>query len=140
MIPIGLFVVVGGMMVVVGGKENALLGFITLVFGLVYGGLGILQLFAGLAIRRLENWARLTIGILSIFGLLGIPIGTLISGYFLYLCFSQKGTYVCSPEYHRIVANTPHIQYKTSIVVWILLGLFLLLTFLGIVGILFFEG
>jgi hypothetical protein len=66
-------------------------------------------------------------------GLIGFPIGTLISVYFLYLLLSQKGAYVFSPEYAQVIAATPHIQYKTSIVVWIFLGLLLVVIFLAIV-------
>jgi hypothetical protein len=34
---------------------------------------------------------------------------------------------VFSDEYKRVIAETPHIKYRTSIVVWIFLGLLLLL-------------
>ena len=93
----------------------------------VFLGLAALQIWAGIGLRRLSPWARIPSGILSGFGLLGFPIGTLINGYILYLLFSKKGTTVFSEEYKRAIAQTPHIKYRTSLVVWILLGLLLLL-------------
>lgn len=132
-IPISLFVVVAGFSAMAQGADPAV-GPVTIVLGLFYGAIGVLQYFLARGIRRLQNWARITIGVLSVPGLLGFPIGTLISAYFLYLCFSEKGKYVCTPQYQQIVANTPHIKYKTSIVVWIFLGLLVLLIGIGIVA------
>jgi len=54
--------------------------------------------------------------------LIGFPIGTLIHGYILYLYWGTKGRKVFSPEYKQIIAGTPHVKYKTSIIIWILLG------------------
>lgn len=88
--------------------------------------LGVAQVWTGLGLRRLQKWARVPTGIMSGIGLLGIPIGTIINGYILYLVFSQKGKTVLSDEYLAVIAQTPHIKYRTSIVVWIVLGLFLL--------------
>jgi hypothetical protein len=65
--------------------------------------------------------------VLSEVGLLGFPIGTLINGYILYLLLSKKGRKVFSDEYRQIVSLTPHIKYRTSIVVCILLGLIVLM-------------
>ena len=89
--------------------------------------LGAAQLWAGWGLRRLKKSARVPTGILSGIGLLGFPLGTIINGYILYLVFSQKGTTVFSDEYHTVIAQTPHIKYRTSIVVWILVGLVLLI-------------
>ena len=82
----------------------------------------------------MKKSARVPTGILSGIGLLGFPLGTIINGYILYLVFSQKGTTVFSDEYHAVIAQTPHIKYRTSIVVWILVGLVLLLIAIGIVA------
>ena len=57
----------------------------------------------------------------SVIGLLAIPVGTIISGYFLYLLLSKKGTVIFSPQYKQIIAATPHIKYKTSKIVIALL-------------------
>lgn len=89
--------------------------------------LGGFQLFCGIGIRKLRPWARIVAGVLSGIGLLGFPLGTIINGYILYLLFSKKGTTVFSEEYQRVIAATPHVKYRTSIIVWIFLALLLLL-------------
>ena len=60
---------------------------------------------------------------LSVCALFAVQLGTLIGFYMLYLLLSKKGTMVFSPEYKEIIAQTPHMKYKTSPVVWIALGL-----------------
>jgi hypothetical protein len=89
--------------------------------------LGLGQFIVGRGLRRLKHWARIPSGILSGIGLLGFPIGTLINAYILYLLFSAKGKMVFSDEYREVIEHTPHIQYRTSIVVWILVGLLVVL-------------
>lgn len=90
-------------------------------------GLAVLELLLGKGVRQLKPWIRVPVGIFSSIGLLSIPVGTLINGYTLYLVFSKKGRTVLSPEYQDVIAATPQIKYKTSIVVWIFLGLLVLL-------------
>jgi hypothetical protein len=99
--------------------------------------LGAGQIWVGSGLRRLRKWARLPTGILSGLGLLGFPIGTLINGYILYLIFSQKGSTVFSDEYQAVIEQTPHIKYRTSVIIWIFLGLVLLLLAIGIFAALF---
>ena len=41
---------------------------------------------------------------------------------------------VFSDEYRAVIEQTPHIKYRTSIIVWIVLGLLLLLIVFGIIG------
>ena len=129
----GTFVLIAGIGVVLGASSGgrAVEGVLLGAFFLVLGGM---QLWVGLAIRRLKSWARIPVGILSGIGLLGFPIGTLINGYILYLVFSEKGKMVFSEEYQAVVRQTPHIKQRTSIVVWILLGVLLVLLGLVIVG------
>ena len=110
------------------GKEEAM----TIPIGIGLVVLGLLQLWLAVGIRKLKRGAKIPAIILSVIGLIGIPIGTLISVYFLYLLCSQKGTMVFSDEYARVIAETPHIKYKTSIFVWILLALLLALLAFGI--------
>jgi hypothetical protein len=92
------------------------------------------QLWVGTGLRRLRKWARIPTGVLSGIGLLGFPLGTLINGYILYLIFSRKGKTVFSEEYRAVIEQTPHIKYRTSIVVWVLLGLVLVLILIGIIA------
>lgn len=86
-----------------------------------------LQGWTGLKMRKLNPAARTPATVISGIGLLGFPLGTLISAYILWLLHSTKGKYVFTPEYAAIQAATPHIKYKTSIVVWILFGLVVLM-------------
>src|SRR5262245_5667853 len=85
--------------------------------------LGAAQLFAGWGVRSFRPWGRIVGCILSGIGLLGFPIGTLINGYILYLFLSKKGRTIFAPEYQAVIAATPHVKYKTSIIVWIFLAL-----------------
>ena len=96
--------------------------------------LGVGQILVGTGLRRLKRWARIPTGILSGLGLLGFPLGTLINGYILYLIFCQKGQTVFSDEYRAVIEQTPHIKYRTSIVVWILLGLVVFLIGFGLIS------
>ena len=93
--------------------------------GLLAVGVG--QFFAGYGVRALRPWGRVIGCILSAIGLIGFPIGTLINGYILYLFLSKKGRTIFAPEYQDVIAATPHVKYKTSILVWIFLALLLAL-------------
>jgi hypothetical protein len=88
---------------------------------------GIGYLVAGWGARALRPWGRIVGCILAAIGLLGFPVGTLINGYILYLFLSKKGRTIFSPEYLDVIAATPHVKYRTSIIVWIFLGLVVLL-------------
>lgn len=107
-----------------------------------FGVIGILCLAVASGLRKLKPWARVTAIVLSglsvIVSLFAMPqsvIGLLIHAYILYILISAKSTLVFGPYYQEVIAATPHIKYRTSIVVWILLGLFLLILVL-----LFFSG
>jgi hypothetical protein len=80
-----------------------------------------------MGLRKLRPWSRIASGIFSGFGLLGFPLGTLLSGCILYLFFPKKDSTVFSESYQRVIAATPHLEYRTPLYVWILLGIFLLL-------------
>jgi len=127
-----------GLLYFLGGTGFALLGlvscmggtFASIMIGLALAGVGAGQIVVGVGLRRLRSWARIPTGILSGLGLLGFPMGTLINGYILYLIFCQKGATVFSDDYKQVIAETPHIKYRTSIIVWIFLGLlFFLIVF-----------
>jgi glucose-6-phosphate-specific signal transduction histidine kinase len=72
--------------------------------------------------------------IISAIGLLGFPCGTILSAYLLYLLLSPKGEMVFSEGYKDIVRATPHIKYRTSIIVWILLFLLIGILAFFIIG------
>lgn len=86
---------------------------------------GAIQFAAGWGVRAFRPWGRVVGIILSVIGLIGFPIGTLISAYILYLFLSKKGRTIFSPDYQDVIAATPHVKYKTSIIVWIFLALVL---------------
>ncbi len=95
--------------------------------GVVVFVLGVAQFFTGLGLRRFNPYARIVAIVLNAISLLNLPVGTLVSVYFLYLLLSKKGQMVFSPQYQQIIAATPHVKYRTSKVVWIVAGLFALL-------------
>lgn len=104
-----------------------------LIFGILILSLGLLQGFAGYALTRLQSWARIVTIVQSAFSLIFFPIGTLIATYFMYLLLSQKGSYLFTDEYKAVMAATPEVKYRTSIFLWGLLALFVLVL-LVIVG------
>lgn len=128
LLPIGLFGLVAG----VAGVNQSGGGF-TRLLALVLLGMGLFQLFAGLGLRKLKGPARIAAAVIAGIGLIGFPLGTLINGYILYLLFSKKGATIFSDSYQQIVAETPHIIYKTSVVVWVILGILLVVIIGGII-------
>ncbi len=107
------------------------------VIALFAGLFTVLYFWVGLGLRALKPQARTPAMLLLAIGLLGFPIGTLINGYGLYLVMSKKGEFVLSKEYAEIRRQTPHIRYKTSVVVWILVAFLVLVMFLALMGALF---
>lgn len=101
-------------------------------FAALYAVLALLSLVVGHELRALTPWARIAAIVFAGIGLLGFPIGTLINGYILYLLLSQKGRRIFQPDYLQIVAATPEVKYRTSVVVWIVLGVILLGIFAAI--------
>jgi hypothetical protein len=106
------------------------------IFAILFFLIGAAQFAVAIGLRRLKSWARPIAGLFAGIGLIGFPIGTIINAYILYLLFSKKGKTVFSPEYQEVIAQTPHIKYRTSIIVWIILAAFLIL--FG--ALLFFTG
>ena len=103
--------------------------------GAFYLVMGLLQGFTAYGIRRFKGWARIIAIIFSVIGLIVFPLGTLISGYFLYLLLSEKGKVVFSDWYQQVIAKTPHIKYRTSKIAWVALGLLVLLILVVVGGV-----
>jgi len=101
--------------------------------GALYLLFGVLGFFVARGIRKLRPWARITAIVLAAIGLLGFPVGTLINGYILYLLLSGKGKRIFESDYADVVAATPDIKYKTSIVTWIAV-IVLLLVVVGVIA------
>ncbi len=106
------------------------------IMGVLFIAIGAIQFQIGRWLRALNPKARTPATIFAILGLLGFPFGTLINGYILYLLRSKKGAMVFSESYSEVIAATPHIKYKTSIVVWIFVGLLVLMLGLAMIGML----
>lgn len=103
----------------------------TVVMIVILGLLAAIQGVCGYGIRNLKSWGRIMGIVLGAIGLIGFPVGTIISAYILYLLISRKGGMVFSAEYKEIIAATPEVKYKTSIIVWIILGIIVL----GVIGV-----
>lgn len=103
------------------------------VMGALFVVLGVGQGFVGYGLRRLKSWARIPATIVSCIGLLGFPVGTLINAYILSKLLGKEGRFVMTPEYQQIIAATPHVKRKSSIVALVLLVL-LLITLIGIIA------
>lgn len=128
---VGILYYLASFSMVIGGIGLLTLGFkgeqtqLGFAIGLIYLILGALSLVFARGIRQLKPWARTTCIVLSAVGLLGFPVGTLINGYILYLMLASKGKRIFEPDYPAIITATPHIKYRTSILVWVVLGLLL---------------
>lgn len=111
----------------------------TILLGVFYLALAVLYGVIGKAIRNLRPWSRIAAIVLSAIGLIGFPLGTIISGYILYLMVCAKGQLVFTPEYKSVIEQTPHMKYKTSKLVIILL-LVLVAVFLLVIGLAIFSA
>ena len=98
-----------------------------ILIGLVFLFLSIVQIVTAIGLWRLQRWSRPGATILAVFGLLVIPIGTIVSLYAIYILLSPKGRVVFSDEYKQIIRETPHIKYKTSPLMWFLFVLLVIL-------------
>ena len=111
----------------------------------------------GYGLRNLQVWARWVTIVLSALTLLyfavivigggvvggasiagaimlGLAIPALITGYIFYLVVGSKGAMVFSSEYREVIKQTPHIKYKTSLLIKIFLALIVGLIVLGIIA------
>lgn len=89
--------------------------------------------FTAFGLRRLRGWTRIPTILFSCIGLLGFPMGTLINALILIRVASKKGGFVLTPEYQRIIAATPHVKRKSSILALLLLAI-LVIVLIGIIG------
>lgn len=88
---------------------------------LLITALGLLQGWIGYGLRRLRRAAQIPATVFSVLGLLAFPLGTVINLYILSQLLSKKAAFVLTPEYHQIIATTPHVKRKTSKAAWIVL-------------------
>jgi len=88
--------------------------------GLVLAALCAVTLAVAYGLRGLRPWVRVPAIVLTVLGLFNFPVGTLLSGYVLYLLLNAKGRFVLTSEYAQIVAATPHMKYRSSTLVLVL--------------------
>lgn len=106
------------------------------LFSLIYCVPGIIAAILGYGFRTLKPWVKIPGTIISGIGLLGIPIGTMINGYILYLIWCEKGKRVLADDYATIIAQAPHVKYKRTVGDWIATALIigLLVAILGLIA------
>lgn len=92
---------------------------------ILYGLTGIAGLVLGLGLRRLDPRVRVPSAVFCGFGLLLGPVSALINAYFIYLLLCAKGRMVFSAKYRQVMEQTPHVRYRTSVLIW---GVFFALT------------
>jgi hypothetical protein len=127
----------------------AAMGFGCLVATAFYIGIGY-------GLTHLQTWARWTVVVLVSLGLLNTVVSSVITimanpvvglialivvggiyGLILYLLISSKAGVVFSKEYKEVIRKTPHIKYKISLIVKILLGFLLFIIVLGVLAAIF---
>ena len=130
---LGSLYVAGGVFMIIGGTR-VLSNFqardtTAETVGYLLGAIGvpIILIVLGLKMRKLRKVAVIIGGLFHLGTLFLVPIGTLIGSLILFSIFNKKGRYVVTQEYKEIVVQTPHIKYRTSIITWLLLAIFLLL-------------
>jgi hypothetical protein len=108
-----------------------------LLLGIFFMLLGVGMGVAAYGLRRLQSWARpLTIlvsSVVTIIGLINLSWGVVIHIYIFAQMLGKRGKFVMAPEYQRIIAATPHVKRKTSVVVWVVL-IVLLILLIGIIA------
>ncbi len=97
---------------------------VVLVFICILSGLAFFQIWLGFGLHRLNPLARIMGMVFAALGTLAIPIGTIFGIYVMYLLISAKGEYVFSPPYKDVIAATPHLKYRLSVItriaIWLL--------------------
>ncbi len=108
------------------------IGVVTLIYAAVYFAIGSLVALVSSGLYKLSDVGKIGGAIFSVLSLCGIPIGTLLGAYMLYLLFSEKGNSIFTQRYRSIVKETPHIRTRIPVFVWIILACSGLLLVLGI--------
>jgi len=111
----------------------AAVGLFVALMGFVVLAISVAHLLAGRSMRTLNPKGKMLSVIVTAIGLLN-PCGIPIAGYLLYLLLSTKGEMVFSDHYKEIIQATPHIKYRTSIIVWIFLFLLIAVILMGIIA------
>jgi len=118
-------------------EHAAAMRFAMIVFG-VMAVFSIFGLFVGWSLFKLKSWAKIASTVLLVPNLLSIPVGTAISGYFLWILHNEKGKEVFSDKYRRAVEATPDIHAGRRLM--IIVGVLVVVVFLAAIGLAFFFG
>ena len=108
------------------------IGVVTLIYAAVYFAIGALVALVSSGLYKLSDVGKIGGAIFSVLSLCGIPIGTLLGAYMLYLLFSEKGNFIFTQRYRSFVKQTPHIRTRIPVFVWIILACSGLLIVLGV--------
>ena len=78
-----------------------------------------LQFALGWFINKLQTWAKIVATVFMVIGLLGVPVGTAINGYFLWVFHCEKGKVIFSDDYREAVRLTPNMKPNAGVIVTI---------------------
>lgn len=84
--------------------------------GVVLLALAVICAVLAYGLRGLRPWVRVPAIGASVIGLFGFPFGSILNGYVLYLLLCAKGRCVLGPDYAAVLAATPHVRYRSSLV------------------------
>jgi hypothetical protein len=128
-------VILCGLIATLGAQGKSMVPLVAVIVeALVLGAVAGLLLWCAGKFKRLDPRGIIPGTIVAAIGLLSIPIGTVINGFILYFIYSDKGRFVFSDEYRRVVEATPQIVCKTALWVKIVIGL-VVVAFLAFVAI-----
>ncbi len=119
----GLYLFIGIKEIIHSSAESSELGFAIFISAFILGTIAALQFATGLGLRRRKPWSRIVAIVFSVIGLIAIPLGTIVSAYVLYLLLCKKGRFVFSAEYGHVISETPHLRYRSSVIVWVVICL-----------------
>ena len=97
------------------------------------GLLGALYGLLGVGLRRLQPKWRVPATILGLLGLIGGGM-RIVQLIMVATLWSRKGTYVLSPEYKRVIAMTPGLEYRSWVLRALVLVMLLAVVSIGMVA------
>lgn len=86
-----------------------------LATGLFLGIFALATMALAVGYRGLYPWVKYPGTLMAVIGLLGIPVGTIINAYILYLVWCQDGREVLDDGYRAIIAATPQVKYQRTL-------------------------
>lgn len=135
---LGLVGIVAAMLSEASGLAmESFVGTVELLFLLFIAGFLALTFWVGAGLRRFNPAARIGgIGLSVIWLLLSLPslnlLTLIISICGLWCLLGEKAKYIFTPDYQQVIAATPHVRYKTSVLTWVVLAV--LVIAIGVIG------